>query len=150
MNLLLDVNIVLDICAVRAPFVQWSAGAIQKCLDSGGKIWMYVGSVQTLEYNLVQELQRRRTGLTRRQLAHQARQALKGFAQDKHWLAALADEGNVFDSPDPEDEQLIRALGRFAPGTIKLLTRGAKLWRDLQRPQKLQPQHHRLRQLLPQ
>jgi len=127
MNLLLDVNIVLDICAVRLPFVQWSAGAIQKCLDSGGKIWMYVGSVQTLEYNLVHELQRRRTGLTRRQLAYQARQALKAFAKDKHWLAALADEGNVFDSPDPEDEQLIRAMGRFAHGTIKLLTRDETL-----------------------
>jgi hypothetical protein len=30
----------------------------------------------------------------------------------------LAGEGDVFDSPDPEDEQLIRAMARFAPGTI--------------------------------
>ncbi|MBL0009955.1 MAG: hypothetical protein IPP22_00950 [Nitrosomonas sp.] len=47
----------------------------------------------------------------------------KIFAQDKHWLAALANEGNVFESPDPEDEQLIRALERFTSGSIKLLTR---------------------------
>jgi len=61
--------------------------------------------------------------ISNRQCAARARQTLKLFAQDKHWLAALANEGNVFDSPDPEDEQLIRALGRFAPGSIKLLTR---------------------------
>ncbi len=134
MNLLLDVNIVLDICALRTPFVLQSAGAVQQCLNHGGKLWLYTGSVQTLEYNLVQELQRRQTGLTKPQLAYQARQALRAFAQDKHWLAALADEGNVFDSIDPEDEQLIRSLDRFAPGSIKLLTHDEKL-------QALYPQH---------
>ncbi len=65
--------------------------------------------------------------ISNRQCAARARQTLKLFAQDKHWLAALANEGNVFDGPDPEDEQLIRALGRFAPGSIKLLTRDAAL-----------------------
>jgi UDP-2-acetamido-2-deoxy-ribo-hexuluronate aminotransferase len=64
---------------------------------------------------------------TARQLERQTRDLLKDFCADKHWLAALADEGNVFDSPDPEDEQLIRALGRFAPGSIKLLTRDEDL-----------------------
>jgi len=33
----------------------------------------------------------------------------------------------VFSAHDPEDEQLIRALDRFAPGTIKLLTRDQPL-----------------------
>ena len=74
---------------------------------------------------MVREVQSRPESakLSKRQCAFRARQALKAFAQDKHWLAALAGEGDVFDSPDPEDEQFIRALDRFAPGTIKLLTR---------------------------
>ena len=76
---------------------------------------------------MVREVQRKaelqNTQISKRQCAFRARQALKAFATDKHWLAALAEEGNVFESPDPEDEQLIRALGRFAPGGIKLLTR---------------------------
>ena len=102
MNLLLDVNIVLDICAVRTPFVQSSAGAVQKCIESGGKIWLYVGSVQTIEYSLVHALHLRNKGLTKRQLVHLARQALNEFAENKHWLAALADEGNVLEAQIPK------------------------------------------------
>lgn len=129
MNLLIDINIVLDVCAVRMPFAPVSAAALQHCQSQGGKLWLYAGSIQTMEYNMVREVQRRTDGakLTTRQCAIRARQALKAFAQDKHWLAALAGEGDVFDSPDPEDEQLIRALARFAPGTIKLLTRDEAL-----------------------
>ena len=52
---------------------------------------------------------------------------LKDFSRDKHWLAALDDEGPVFEEADPEDEQLIRSLARFAPGSIKLLTRDQPL-----------------------
>ena len=39
------------------------------------------------------------------------------------WLAALAGEGPVFASEDPEDEQLIRALDRFPADSAMLLTR---------------------------
>jgi len=52
-----------------------------------------------------------------------ARSLLTEFAKDKQWLAALAGEGPVFEAPDPEDDQLIRALDRFPTGVIKLLTR---------------------------
>ncbi|RLC28919.1 MAG: aminotransferase, partial [Deltaproteobacteria bacterium] len=52
---------------------------------------------------------------------------LKEFSKDKQWLAALAEEGHVFDSVDPEDEQLIRALKRFPTEDIKLLTRDTLL-----------------------
>ena len=131
MDLLLDVNIVLDICAVRMPYAEQAADAIQKCLDSGGKLWIYAGSIQTLEYTMVQELTHHyktaSQSHTKSQIVYQARQILKVFTEDKHWLAALSSDCAVFDSPDPEDEQLIQALTRFTFGSIKLLTRDKKL-----------------------
>jgi predicted dehydrogenase len=47
--------------------------------------------------------------------------------KDKQWLAALSSEGNVFESDDPEDEQLILSLNRFPEGSIALLTRDETL-----------------------
>lgn len=127
MNLLIDVCIVMDVCATRSPHAEFSAMAIQHCINQGGKLWLYVGSLQTLEYTLYRELKRSvEPGINppaNRQLMQRAKDLLKAFAADKQWLAALAGEGSVLDSPDPEDEQLIRALGRFSPGDIKLLTR---------------------------
>jgi UDP-2-acetamido-2-deoxy-ribo-hexuluronate aminotransferase len=64
------------------------------------------------------------------QLAHQSRSLLKAFVADKHWLAALAGEGAVFDVPNPASEQLLRALARFPSGSIKLLTRDEALLED--------------------
>jgi len=52
---------------------------------------------------------------------------LNTFTQDKHWLSALAHEAAVFTATDPEDEQLLKALERFAPGEIRLLTRDSQL-----------------------
>lgn len=127
MNLLIDVNIVLDVCAHRLPFAAASSAAIELAAERGVKLWLYAGSVQTLEFNLVQELRRMAIAEgsldSKKKITARSRQLLKAFAADKNWLAALAEDGNVFDSPDPEDEQLIRALGRFAAGSIKLLTR---------------------------
>lgn len=131
MDLLLDINIAVDICTKRAAFFEAADLAVTQCISTGGRLWLYVGSVQTLEYVTRSELRLTNTNegisATARQLAQQARQTLKAFAQDKHWLASLAGEGDVFDNPDPEDEQLIRAMARFAPGSIKLLTRDATL-----------------------
>lgn len=127
MDLLLDINVAVDVCTRRSPFYQDADLALAKCLYEGGRLWLYAGSVQTLEYVTRQELQQRQPPdappLSAKQLARQARNLLKAFSADKGWLAALASEGEVFDSDDPEDEQLIRALDRFQPGVIKLLTR---------------------------
>ena len=127
MDILIDVNIALDVCTGRAPHDECSAAAMLQCSNNGGRLWLYVGSVQTLEYNLFRELKRSfasaPTQPSNRQLIVQSRALLKAFTADKHWLAALADEGPVFESVDPEDEQLFRALSRFSPGSIKLLTR---------------------------
>jgi len=131
MDLLIDVNIVLDVCANRTPFAPVSAAALQRCQDQGRKLWLYAGSVQTMEFNMVREVLLKAQGqdrqISRRQCAALARRVLGAFARDKYWLACLAGEGNVFDSPDPGDEQLIRALSRFAPDSIRLLTRDAAL-----------------------
>jgi UDP-2-acetamido-2-deoxy-ribo-hexuluronate aminotransferase len=127
MDILLDVNIVLDICTQRNPHAETSALALELAKFSGGKLWLYCGSTQTLEYNLYSELKRgdafSETPLSNRAILQKSRILLDSFARDKNWLASLAGEGPVFNAPDPEDEQLIRSLDRFAPGSIKLLTR---------------------------
>lgn len=145
MDLLLDVNIVLDICQPRPAFAKPALQALSQCRRDGSRMWLYTGSVQTLEYNLVKglvdEARLRGHALPRPEAHRRARQLLKIFAADKHWLAALAGEGDVFDSEDPEDEQLIRALDRFAAGQIALLTRDVQLLaRD--DPRILSPEHY--------
>jgi UDP-2-acetamido-2-deoxy-ribo-hexuluronate aminotransferase len=105
--------------------------AISKCLSEGGRLWLYVGSAQTLEYVTRSELRRlaieQGSTITAKQLDAQTRNLLKAFVADKHWLAALAGEGLVFDAEDPEDEQLLRSLDRFPAASIKLLTRDDRL-----------------------
>lgn len=131
MDLLLDVNVVLDICAKRQPFYTEARDAIQLCTFHGGKLWLYVGSVQTLQYNLYKEIKQRNelegAGLINRHLHAKCLALLEAFAKGKHWLAALAMEGNVFSAGDPEDAQLLLALKRFGESKIKLLTRDEPL-----------------------
>ena len=130
MDLLLDVNIILDICQPRPAFVQPALQALSRCHRDGDRLWLYVGSVQTLEYNLVKGLldEARLQGQTlpRPEAHRRARQLLKTFAADKQWLAALSGEGDVFDSDDPEDEQLIQALARLG-SEARLLSRDGPL-----------------------
>ena len=130
MDLLLDVNIVLDICQPRPAFIQPALQALSRCRRAGDRLWLYAGSVQTLEYNLVKglldEARLQSQTLPRPEAHRRARQLLKTFAADKQWLAALAGEGDVFDSDDPEDEQLIRALARLG-GEARLLSRDGLL-----------------------
>jgi UDP-2-acetamido-2-deoxy-ribo-hexuluronate aminotransferase len=58
MDLLLDVNIVVDLLANRQPFAQHAADVLDRCHNNGSRIWLYTGSVQTLEYVLAEELSR--------------------------------------------------------------------------------------------
>lgn len=126
-DLLLDVNIAVDICSRREPFCQSAAEAVARCMGQGRKVWLYAGSVQTLQYVLATELARTVTHegqpLAVAEAQGRACRLLDHFAADKGWLAALAGEGPVFEADDPEDEQLLRALGRFPDGEIALLTK---------------------------
>ena len=131
MNILLDIDIVLDICAQRKPHAETSALAIEATKSRGAKLWLYCGSTQTLEYNLYKLLKRENqtsnAPLTNKSLLLKARSLLSEFVRGINWLSALAGEGAVFDCPDPENEQLIRAIDRFPSGSIKLLTRDVHL-----------------------
>ena len=123
MDLLLDVNIVIDLCTPRWQWHHQARSVLNCCAEASGRVWLYAGSVQTLIYNLFKELKLARPNLSGKVAMQLAQQTLADFASDKQWLAALAGEGNVFDAEDPEDEQLIRALDRFAPGKMVLITR---------------------------
>jgi UDP-2-acetamido-2-deoxy-ribo-hexuluronate aminotransferase len=131
LDLLLDVDVVLDLCAPRPQWFAAAANALARCMESGGRIWLYTGSVQTYEYGLRRVIEDNALSsgqdLSNAACIQLARRTLREFAQDKHWLAALAAEGDVFAAPDCEDEQLLRALDRFAPGSVKLLTRDAAM-----------------------
>jgi len=131
MDLLLDVEVAVDSCVHRQPWCDGVDLALAKCLAEGGRLWLYVGSVQRLDARVRRALLDARPPasqpLSDEQLAQQAKTLLQAFAADKQWLAALAGEGAVFDSPDPEHAQLLRALSRFPPGAIKLLTRDEAL-----------------------
>lgn len=108
-----------------------AAQALEKCTLSGGKIWLYAGSVQTYDYNLRTQLRQsylsKGIHLTHAQCAGISQATLIEFAKDKQWLAALSGEGDVFEAEDPEDEQLVRALERFKKGSVGLLTRDSLL-----------------------
>ncbi len=126
MDLLLDINVILDVCVPHPESEVVALDAMRLCQLHGGKLWIYVGSVQTMVYTLANELrhnyQQDRAAVTHPALIERARETLKEFCSDKHWLASLAGEGDVFDADDPQQEQQLRALERFAPGSIKLLT----------------------------
>ncbi|MDY0039721.1 MAG: DegT/DnrJ/EryC1/StrS family aminotransferase [Desulforhabdus sp.] len=124
MDLLIDVEIVVDCCIRREPYFDDADKALGKCLSQGGRLWLYTGSVQSLDYAVRDAL---RASGADADIQATARHLLKVFCGDKQWLAALAAEGDVFDSPNVQAEQLIRALGRFEHGKIKLLTRDALL-----------------------
>lgn len=55
-DLLLDVNVAVDIATKRQPFFSISRDAVAACQAEGGRIWLYAGSVQTLEYVARNEL----------------------------------------------------------------------------------------------
>ncbi len=127
MDLLLDINVVIDVCQPRPDHESVALKSMSKCRREGGRMWLYAGSVQAMVYilakGLIDAARHNGAALPRPEAHRRARNLLQRFAQDKHWLASLASEGDVFDAEDLEDEQLVRALERFQPGTIKLLTR---------------------------
>ena len=129
MDLLLDVNVVLDLCTPRMTWFGPAAAALARCTESGGRVWLYAGSVQTYQYCLAHALAAdaldKGQALSRAASLRLACRILDEFSADKHWLSALPAEADVFTAADAEDAQLLRALERFEPGRIKLLTRDA-------------------------
>ena len=126
MDLLLDVTVILDVCVPHPESKVVALDAMRLCQLHGGKLWIYVGSVQTMVSALTNELrhnyQQDRAAVSDQALIERAKEILKEFCSDKHWLASLAGEGDIFDADDPQPAQHLRALERFIPDSIKLLT----------------------------
>lgn len=134
MDLLLDIDLVVDSCVGREPWADLVDRSLDKCVREGGRAWVYAGSVHAMHQGVLQAL-RESMGAdsmgasadASASIDSRARALLKAFTADKHWLAALAGEGPVFDRPDPAQAQMLHALERFAPGAIKLLSRNQSL-----------------------
>ena len=126
MDLLLDTDCVVAGCVPEAGLNPDSMAAVARCQDQGGTVWLYAGAAQGYEDGvrgaLLDHSENGTAGPDRQPLTHLARQRLQAFTDGKQWLAALAGDCATFDSPDPARGRLLRALGRFTPGTIKVLT----------------------------
>ncbi len=125
-DILLDVNIVVDICTERSPHFSSSLEVICKAKQQKHRVWLYVGSVQTLEYVIAAELQRQDEEQSFANCLINARKLLEIFTKDKQWLAALAQEGDVFANNDPEDAQFYKAVQRLGTDA-RIVSRDKKM-----------------------
>lgn len=131
MKVLLDVNIVADICSRRKPFYSTVMKIIDWLEEKGISILVYTGSVQTMQYVLMAELQAYDTkeGCKKKSRSYyesEAKELLYQFTSDLIWCSALSEDGLVFNDADPEDAQLIKAVNRMGNDAV-LLTRDKEL-----------------------
>ncbi|WP_295387968.1 DegT/DnrJ/EryC1/StrS aminotransferase family protein [uncultured Thiodictyon sp.] len=126
MDLLLDTDCVVAGCVPEAAPDADSLAALSRCAQLHATPWLYAGAAQAYEDGVHRALQEAAdegaAALAGADLPRLARQRLQTFTQGKQWLAALAGDCASFDSADPARERLLHALGRFTPGTIKVLT----------------------------
>ena len=115
MDILLDTSWVVRLAAGEAS-AAWDA-VWSHAVASGAKVWLYAGAASALQQGVREVLEKAGT----ENPAVAARACIKAFAADKHWLAALAGEGDVWDAEDPAREQLLRAVSRF-DGKCVILT----------------------------
>lgn len=130
-DLVLDVSIVVDLCLERGEHFADALAALEKANAEGHRIWLYAGSVQALQYVLANELRRssHQPDLSLAQSHDLARRLLSRFSMSVQWLAALAEDGQVFDQRAPEDAQLSRAVARLGKEAW-LLTRDEALLKN--------------------
>ncbi len=143
-DLLLDVNVTIDICAGRFPFLTDSIKAIDKANRENVRLWLYTGCVQTLEYVMAHEIRRIAWDKLHQEIgtadSHtQAKAALGIFSRDKQWMAALSEDGDVWSAENPEDMQLCKAVSRLGKNA-RLLTRDEDLATRF--PQAITPQSY--------
>jgi len=123
-NILLDVNVVVDFCLQRKPHFKSVLKALRHAEQRGDPVWLYVGSVQTLEYVLSNELRRiaeiKGQKVDFAAIHALAKEQLHIFSRNKRWLAALSEDGLVFQEDDPEDAQLAKAVMRLGKGAAFL------------------------------
>ena len=129
-GLLLDLDLVVDVCAEREPYRPSVVQALRHAEQSGHRLWLSVASVQSLIQMTVQALPRQAgsggEAISSERAAELARQRLERFAAGMQWLAALAEDGPVFHHVDGLQAQLANAVTRLG-ASARLLTRDARL-----------------------
>lgn len=108
----------------------WFMSAYARQRKTAAQYGYTQASVQTMLYVVATELSRnaeeRNVTMSFGKALNSAKSLLVVFARDKEWLAALSEDGAVFEMPDPEDAQLARAVERLGPAS-GLLTRDKNL-----------------------
>ncbi len=126
MKVLLDVNVVVDICTLREPFYTESVAAVDWMDGKGISKHLYAGSVQTMQFVLMSELVRRdkKNNIKKNNSFYEeeAKSLLYDFTDDLVWVSALSEDGHVYNDVDPEDAQLIKAVNRMGHDAV-ILTR---------------------------
>ena len=124
-EILLDVNVVVDILAERKPYSTASLLAFNEAVSNNNRIWLYSGSAQTLHYVLAKELTRNSFSSFKESLI-EAKKLVQTFSSYVQWLPALSEDGDVWTSSDPEDEQLIKAFNRLSDKAL-FISRDAEI-----------------------
>ena len=126
MDLLLAIDGCVAACHPGNPAHADTKDALGRCLDQGGRVWLYAGAAQGYEDGIRRALEdEAQVGAGRSaqtQAVQLARQRLAAFTQGKQWLAALAGDCADCTAPNPAQDRLLRALQRFTLGSIKVLT----------------------------
>lgn len=146
-NVLLDVNIVIDLCTERQPFFDQSLNAVEAVWNSGGTVFLLAGALQTYHYQVATQLQiqAHQDGieLGRAKSIRTAQAMLQVLEKRCQWLSTFAVDSGFSSTSDPEDEQFINAINRHN-GSIVLLTSDSGLIRQCQYAMK--PQDYLLQQ----
>jgi len=146
-DVLLDVNVLVDICTERQPFVENALNAIESVWNNGGTVFLLAGALQTYHYQVAAELQIQANAegvtLGRAKSIRTAQAMLRLFETRCQWLSSLSVDSTFADTTDPEDDQFINAVNRNN-GYIKLLTRDVDMIQRCQHA--VAPQEFRLHQ----
>ncbi|GKT10883.1 DegT/DnrJ/EryC1/StrS aminotransferase family protein [Desulforhabdus sp. TSK] len=116
-HLLLDMDTIVDFCLQKEPHFSCLRRVMQRAEAEGHQLWIYVGCVQALQKAVAEGLryqgQVAGKAMTTSEALSRANELLETFTADKHWLSALAEDGQLFRHPNLRHEQLRRALLRL-------------------------------------
>jgi dTDP-4-amino-4,6-dideoxygalactose transaminase len=128
MNLLLDTDIVMDICIPETQCQRQAKMVVNEYMNKGYRIWLYAGHLSLYLRMLRDTLKEHAKNDTPYDEAcRSAKEILAQCTKDKHWLPSLSHDCDVLASKRPEQEMLVRATERFPDNTIKILTRDPEL-----------------------
>ena len=126
MDLLLDTTSVCALCVPDPSSSQLLPGAITRCREAGGRVWLYAGAVQPYLRALIDALgaatQTQSTSSMDGPLRQNAQRRLQACGQDKQWLAALGADIDMASADDAGTGQMLRAVERIGPDRMRLLT----------------------------